>query len=243
MFKIDDRQIKEMEKDLKTFTKFALPIAQRTAMNNAAFATMSIAKSHVKRKMTNRNAWTVGSIQVDKATRQKDYATVGSTQDYMVDQELGGVKVAKGGGRLAIATSFSAGQKRAPNRTRLATKSNKLATIQLRKTKRGKNKKQTNIIKAQKAVRSGRRYIYMDFSGRGGAKGIFKIVGGRRSKRGGWPKGGRLHMVWDMSRKSVNIPKNPWLKPSVDRIIPHVPGMYKKALEFQMRRNGLRNWI
>lgn len=242
MITLDDKQIKSMQKDLKTFAKHALPFAQRDTMNRAAFATMNIAKSHVKRKMTNRNTWTVRSIQVDKASRHRDYALVGSTQDYMEDQELGGRKTAKGGGKLAIATSFAAGQKRSNNRTKLARGSNKLQTIQLRKSKRGKNRKQTNLLKAIKAVSSGRRYVYMDFGG-SKKKGIFKVVGGRKGTKRGWPKNAKLEMVWDMSEKSVKIPRNPWLRPSVDRVIPHVPGMYNKALRFQMKRNNLHKWI
>ena len=91
--------------------------------------------------------------------------------------------------------------------------------------KRGANRAQKNLIAVKDAVASGRRYIYMDLTRR---KGIFKVVGGKRNPR--------VKMVHDLTKGSVRIPKTPWLAPATQDARKAMPGLYAKALRFQLAR-------
>lgn len=233
MFNVNDRQIKEMERDLKTFARKAYPFATRKTINDAAFQTQQIARADVKRDLTLRNRFTVQSIQVDQARSlqiSRQEATVGSIADYMEDQEFGATKAKKGKKGVAIATSYSSGEgENAQPRTRLPRKPNKLANIQLqRRRKKGSSRKQQNLVAIKQAAATGRKYVFLDLGRR---QGIFKVTGGKRR-----PK---IKMVHDMTKESVTIPKNPWLKPAFDEASRMLPAFYADALRFQLRRRGL----
>lgn len=228
MFGVDTREIKNMERDLKTFAKQAYPFATRKTLNDAAFQAQKIARVDVRENMTTRNRFTVQSIQVEQARTlqvSRQAAVVGSTADYMEDQEFGAVK-----SNPTIATSYSAGQgENAQPRTRLPRKANKMASISLSKRrKKGSNRKQQNLIAIQQAATTGRKFVFLDLGRR---KGIFKVTGGKRR-----PK---IKMVHDMTRQSVVIPKNPWLKPAFDETLRMVPAFYADALRFQLRRRNI----
>lgn len=229
MVKIDDRELKELEADLKTFAHKAFPFATRNTLNVAAFAARSHAQENIRGSMITRNKFTERSVQVDKARTlnvSRQAATVGSTADYMETQEFGGTKTGEGGG-VAIATSYSAGQAQSSQpRTRLPRRANKLANIQLRKKhKRGSTRQQRNLIAIREAAGSGRKFVFLDLGKR---RGIFKVTGGKRRAR--------IKMVHDLSRRSVAIPKNPWLLPAAERTRTEIPGIYKESLLFQKRR-------
>lgn len=232
MFAIDDRNIKNMERDLKTFASKALPFATRNTVNGAAFAAQKIAKTDVRESMVTRNRFTEQSIRVEQTRTlrvSQQAAIVGSIADYMEDQEFGATKVKTGKEGVAIATSYSAGQEGQQPRTRLPRKPNKMVNIQLRKRKRkGSSRKQRNIVSIQQAKATGNKYVFLETHR---TKGIFKVMGSKRKPR--------IKMVWNMSRQSVVIPKNPWLAPSVVKTEAKIPELYAKSLRFQLKRNNL----
>lgn len=233
MFQIDDEEIKMFEADLKRFANRAFPFATRKTINNSAYKAQEIAKEHIRNTMTLRNVFTLQSIQVHpervELSVRHQMATIGSTVDYMEDQEFGGTKVKKGSEGVPIATSYSAGQQGKQPRTRLPSRSNKLQNISLSKRrKKGSNRKQINLIAVKTAVTSGNRYVFLDL--RRGA-GIFRVLGSKRRPR--------IKMLWDLSRKSVVIPKTPWLAPSTIATIPFISGFYREALIYQLKRKGL----
>lgn len=233
MFGVDTRDIKEMERDLKTFARKAYPFATRKTVNDAAFQAQRIARADVREEMVNRNRFTVQSIQVEQTKTlqvSRQAAVVGSIADYMEDQEFGAVKTKTGKEGVSIATSYSAGQgDNAQPRTRLPRKPNRMANIQLqRRRKKGTSRKQQNLIAIKQAAETGRKYVFLDL---GRTKGIFKVTGGKRR-----PK---IKMVHDMSRQSVVIPKNPWLAPAFEETTRMIPAFYADALRFQLRRRGL----
>jgi len=242
MFQIDDAKIQKLEKDLKFANEKALPFATRNTLNKAAFIARSISQSNIRSKMVTRNKWTEKSIQVERSNTLRisnQTASVGSTEAYMEDQEFGGSKVSRGREGTPIPTAYSAGQGRSSFRSKLPRKANKLQNIALRKFRgrRPKNRKQEHLFKVQQAVKTGKRYYYHEFDN--GTKGIFRVIGGSRRIKRGWPSGAKIEMVYDMSRKSVRIPANPWLRPAVDKTIPHIQKIYQKSLEFQLKRLGL----
>ena len=234
MLKIDDKDIRKLENDLKTFAHRAYPFATKNTINQSAFKAQHIAKQTVRNKMITRNKFTEQSIRVEQSKTlnvDKQMAIVGSTADYMETQEFGGTKSSKGGKNIAIATSYSAGQSGQQPRTRLPRAANKMKNIQLRPTARNaKTRKQRNLIAIKNAAASGSKYVYLDL---GRKQGIFKVLGGKKR-----PK---IRMVHDLSQKSVEIDKNPWLKPSVDETKQYIPQIYKKSLEFQVKRNNIFN--
>lgn len=191
------------------------------------------AQDNIKNKMVERNRFTVSSVRVEQSRTlqiSRQSAEVGSIAPYMEDQEFGGTKTSRGKKGVPIATSYAAGQaQNAQPRTRLARKPNKLASIQLSsRKKKGKTRRQRNLVAIKQAATSTNKFVFLEL---GRTKGIFKVVGGKRK-----PK---LRMVWSMSRRSVVIPKNPWLAPAVDKTEPQMPKLYRDALRFQIRRHGL----
>ncbi len=242
MFSVDDRAVKRLELQLQIFANKALPFATRNTINGMAFAAQKQAKENIRNDMVNRNRFSVQSVQVrpekQELNIQRQEATVGSIAPYMKVQELGGVETKGGKTGVAIATSYSAGQEGKQPRTRLPRKANKLAAIKLRKFKGRipKNRKQKTLFKVQEAVLSGNRTVFLDLGKR---QGIFRVVGGRRKFKRGWPKGARLKMLHDMTNQSVVIPKNPWLLPATEVSRAMGVTLYRKSLEFQLKRFGL----
>lgn len=233
MFRIQDRDVKRLENDLKAFQHKALPFATRNTLNQAAFTAMREARQNVGDDMVERNRYTRQSIRVEQARTlaiSRQAATVGSIADYMADQEFGATQVKTGKEGVAIPTSYSAGQGRdAQPRTRLPRKPNKMANIQLRKrSKKGASRKQQNLIAIKTAAENGHKYVFLDLGRR---KGIFRVTGGKRR-----PK---IQMVHDLTKQSVSIPRNPWLFPAVERTKPQVERLYAESLRFQLKRYNL----
>lgn len=234
MFSINTKEIKRMEADLKTFARRAYPFATRNTINKAAFTTQSTWRGIVSTKMVERNKFTRQSIRVAPEKRElnvnRQQAIVGSTADYMEDQEFGGIRFKRGRHGVPIATGYSAGQEGARPRTRLPRRPNKLQNIRLskRKTRNTRSKAQENLVRVKTAAQSGQKYVLLDLN-RGPA--IFRVLGGKRNLR--------VKMVHDLSRQSVVTPKNPTLLPAVDIVEPKMPGFYRDSLVFQLKRNNL----
>ena len=55
MFGVDTKDVKKLERDLKTFASQAYPFATRQTINDAAFQTQRIARADVRSDMVNRN--------------------------------------------------------------------------------------------------------------------------------------------------------------------------------------------
>lgn len=226
-FSIDTREIKRFENELKGFKIKALPFATKSTINRGAFETQKVARQNIRDDMINRNVFTARSVQVDQARtlniRQQE-AIVGSIADYMETQEFGGIK-----SDPSLPTGYSARQEGAQPRTKLPIKSNKLRNIKLRHSaKKGKGRKQRNLIAVKEAAKTGSKYVFLDM---GKTKGIFKVIGGKRKPR--------VKMVHNLSKQSVSIPRNPWLAPAVDKIRPQMQRFYGEALRFQLKRHGL----
>lgn len=232
MFKINDKEIKNFERDLKAFADRAYPFATKNTVNTAAFHAQKTARNDIKVKMVLRNRHALQSVQVDQANTLKvsrQAAVIGSTADYMEDQEFGTTIVSKGKKGVSIPTGYSAGQEGQSPRTRLPRKPNKLVNIRLKHSrKKLKTRRARNAARLREAASSGHKYIYLDL---GRSEGIFKVIGGKRNPR--------IKMIHDLSRKSVSIPRNPWLKPAVDHTAVLIPKFYQSALIFQLKRNGL----
>ena len=65
MFQINDDDVKQLESDLKTFARRALPFATKATVNGAAFNAQREAKQNVREDMLTRNRFTEQSIRVE----------------------------------------------------------------------------------------------------------------------------------------------------------------------------------
>ncbi len=225
MIETDLREVKRMERRLAALRHSAIPFATRDTINKMAFDSQKKARNEITDKMVLRNKFTISSVRVDRATGTNiaaQKAIMGSTADYMDEQEFGGRKKRATGKSVGIPTSFSAGLGRgARPRTKLPRAMYKMSSIALRSVgaRRGKNAKQRNAISI--AMSKG-GYTFLDLGRR---KGIFKI-----------DKKGNPTMLHDLTRPSVNIPARKWMKPAVDEIVNKRGDYYRRALEFQIAR-------
>ena len=242
MLKIDDRDIKEFEADLKTFARRAYPFATKGTINGAAFGTQKQAKADVRNRMTLRNRFTEQSIRVEQSRTlrvSRQSATVGSIVDYMADQEFGGLKHAGGKYGTVVPTSYAAGQgmNKRP-RTRLPTRVNKLANIRLgKKIKRGNvSRRQEAFLRGLIAANQGDKFVFIPGGG-GASTGIYRVWG-RQKKRGRYTRI-RLKMVYSMKRPSTVIPRSPWLGPAVAKIESVIPRIYLREMKRQAKRHNL----
>ena len=232
MIEVDVQDVKQYESDLKTFAKKAFPFATKATVNKAAFETRRVAQSRLENDFVLRNRFTRSSVRVEQARTldvRRQEAIVGSIADYLATQEFGGVE--RGGGKhQPIATSYSAGlSEQARPRTRLPRKPNQMQAIQLKRRGRGaKSRKQRNLMAVKEAAAGGNKFVYLDLGRR---QGIFRVLGGKRSPR--------VKMVWDLSRRSVRIPRKPWLAPATRQVQGNLPQYYTEALAFQLRRHSV----
>ena len=232
MITIDDKELKRFEGDLKTFAAKAYPFATRQTVNRSAFVARELMQRNISRDMVTRNRFTVGSVRVEPTRSlivSQQEAIVGSIAPYMDEQEFGSVKVSTGKEGTAIPTSYSAGQRGQRPRTRVPRRVNALQNIQLlKRRKRGGSRKSRNAGVIKHAATSGNKYVFLDL---GRTKGIFRVVGGKRKPR--------IRMVADLSRRSVVIPATPTLGPAVRETQRSIPLRYKRALEFQLKKQRL----
>jgi hypothetical protein len=234
-------KINGMEAKLRSLSRAAVPIANQRALNEAAFRLSQKSRQKANEKMIMRNKFSLGSIRFEKATGldiRQQRSVVGSLQPYMATQEFGGVENAKGKHGVDIPTTTASGEAQtAKPRMRAVRRPKSMRAIQIKKFKTlGRmTKEREMVIKAQQAKRSGKKFIFLETDRK---KGIFEVKG--RIGKGGRISGLRLPMVHDLTQKSVKIPKNPWLKPSVDRIEKKMPRIYEKQLLQQLKRLGGR---
>lgn len=242
MFSIDDKETKRLENELGILRERALPFATKETLNRVAFLTQKKYQKEIKKELILRNKFTERSIRVEQAKGlniRNQMSIVGSVAPYMGDQEFGGIKTTTGRKGVPIPTSYSAGLGRgAQPRTKLPRKPNKLRNISMKhKRRKAKNRKQALLFKVQDAVESGNRFVFHNFGN--GSQGIFKVIGGRRGFKKGWPAGARLEMIHDLSRMSVSIPKEPMLQPAYLGASVQLPRIYRDSLLYQIKRNNL----
>lgn len=232
MFEIDSKDLKRLEGDLKTFARRAYPFATKATINRAAFETRKEYQSNMRDDLILRNKWTERSVRVEQAKTlnvSRQEAVVGSLAEYMATQEFGGTVRGKSGGQ-PIATNYAAGQgtSNAP-RLRLPRKPNQLKSIQLKRGVRGvAGREARTVATVRAAAAAGDKFVYLDLGRR---KGIFRVLGGKRKPY--------LRMVWDLTRKSVHVPRRPLLLPATNTVQRRIPEYYRDALLFQLRRAGV----
>lgn len=218
--------IREFERKLRKLNKRGIPFAELETINRAAFETQKDVRQNLGDDMTLRNSWTVRSVLVNRATLSTMESSVGSVQPYMETQEKGGTETSTGKHGVTIPTSVASGEGRnAKPRRKAVRRPNRVSNIQLAKTARSSNRKQRNAIAISTAVRTGKRYVFLELQQR---KGIFRIYGGKRKPR--------IEMIQDLTRRSITTPRNPWLLPRATAQAQRLPAYYADALQRQLDR-------
>lgn len=239
MFRLNSHDMRELEKDLKTFKRKSIPFATRKTLNDAAFTAQKIYKADAAKNLTLRNRFTQQSIQVEQARGlniRTQESVVGSTAPYMEDQEFGGVVRKSGKYGQVIPTSFSANQEGQQPRTRLPTAANRLKNIRLKRNlKHGgfKSKRQMIFVTALVAANKGQKHVFIPADN----GGIYRVWG--RKKKAGKYTRVKMKMVYSMRRGPTVIKKQPLLGPAFKEAQRMIPAFYADSLRFQARRHGL----
>ena len=229
MIKIDAREIRELERDLKVFAKKAMPYATRNTLTGTAFYGRKMARSIMGAKFTLRNKHFQRGVRVTPARGiniRSQQAALGHIDPEGRRQEFGDTIRDP-----AIATQYSAGQRRYQiPRTRLTRAPHKLKRIQAPVKQKSRSKQHLVAAVREAAARKTPSQRYAVLRTRRGQQ-VFKILGGKRKPT--------LQSVADVSRDAVKIPPRPWLAPAVKLAQRESPRIYLKSLQYQARRNRL----
>lgn len=222
---VDTRQLKKLVRDLTTTREKAFPYATREFVNSAAFLTRDHFIQRAEATMILRSQWTRRSIQVDKARTlqvSQQVSRVGSVADYMGVQEEGATVGKKG--KVGVPIPAAAPGKRA-TRGRVGPR-NRLSAISLMVRGVSGIRQKRNAAAIAIAARHGGGVVFLDLGKR---KGLYRISGTKR--------GIKVKKVWDLSKTSVRVPRNPMLEQALAVVRPQLPALAVKAITFQLRRH------
>ena len=139
-------------------------------------------------------------------------------------QEFGGVKNKTAKHGPGIPTPYAAGEgtKKGPRQTTVERK-NRMSRLRVQKTP----KRVRSIADVRANARRKNSVMFMELNDK---KGLFKVTNNKKT--------GRLDikMLYNMTKSTINVPKNPWLKPAVDDTIALMPGIYRDNLTKQLRK-------
>ncbi len=233
MIQVDVGQLRKLELDLGELSKKAQPYAKTSALNSMAFQSQQGSRQIIRDEFTNRNAYTARSIQVERASKTRDYSLVGSTAPYVAQQEFGGNRPKAGKHGVPIPTKAAAevpsGTGVGPRR-KMVRKASRLGNVSLLQGMRGKpNRKQMNAALVNVARTKGRnKVVYLDLGKR---KGLFRVTGSRKHPD--------IRMIYDLSHSTVHIKKHPIIWPAARFAAMKGPGFYMDALQMQIDRQKL----
>lgn len=237
IFEADLKDLDRLVKDLKTFRKRALPHAVRNTLTATAFQGRKLWVNEIESSFVTRNKFTTRSLRVEKAKLNSNIATMsstlGSVAPYMGLQETGGTEQGKGASK-PIPTASAAGQAKGTRpRTKVVRKRNRLGAIQITKRRVTGGRKQRTAIAISMAATggSGSRFAVIE-TNRG--KGIFRVTGRKRGRAPRF-KGVRIRMVWDLSKRSVPVPRHPTLQRTLTDLERLTPSIARKAIIDQLR--------
>lgn len=225
---VDTRQLKKFERDLRNVKASAIPYAARATINTLAFESQRTWRADLPGKMKLRSKYTQSSVQVQKATSlniSTQAATVGSTASYMATQELGDSQTKKGKHGVPIPAAAPGKRK---TRGRVA-KGKQLRAIKLGTTQGKPLGGIGRGIRKQALVRLAAKGGGFAFINLGKSQGIFHVKMGAKRLL--------VKKVWDLTKQSVRIPRNPSMQPSVKKVSSLRDGIWREALIFQLRRH------
>lgn len=229
--KVELKGFGKLTDDLNKFAARGLPYAVRDTLTGSAFALQKRWRAEVKSSFTLRNRYTEQSIRVDKAQGAKVesmQAVTGTIAPYMPDQEEGAT-VRGRGKHKAIPTAIAAGQGQGAKRTRVVRAGLRLQAVNVpTHPLPSMGRRRQNAVLMAIAIRKGERFALLNRIKTKG-RAIFEVRGGKRS--------GRARMVWDMSRGSVKVHREPTLHRSIASSTADFERAQYAAVLKQLQRN------
>ncbi len=223
---VDTRQLERLGNRLHRLAKKGVPHAMKNAVNKSAFAGRDAWQNKMRDEFVLRNRYTERSLRVEKArglNPRHARGILGSTADYMADQEFGASITGGGKHGHPIPTSYSAGQMGAQPRTKLPRRPNALQRIKLSdRHKRGSRRQQVAATVAI-AAKHNQRFVFLDLAR---TKGIFRLIGGKKK---------RLRMVHDLTHRTVRIRPTPTLGPMLREIEPRLVRIHEREVIAQLK--------
>jgi hypothetical protein len=237
---LDDTEIQKLERELKLFNDRGMPFATLDTLNRAVVGGQKrLQHGGLKKDFTLRNKWTKGSIQVRRARGlviDAQAAELGSAAEYLAEQEEGFTRRARRKHGVPVPTAYAGGQGASRARTRPVRKPMRWSNIHLSSRARlGKTKKQQNVRAVQEAVKTGNRFAFLEFKKK---KGIYRVIGGSKKTKRGWPEGARLKLVWSLTHRTTTTKPHRWLGPESEIVEAMIPMLYRRALLKQLKRAG-----
>lgn len=226
MLRIDDRQIRALERRLRNEAPKALAHAARNTLNRAAFDARKQWHQEMESTFTLRNRWTKGSVRVEKVRGlnvRTMQSRVGSLADYMrVQEESGTIRGGPQGYRYPTTRAKPPGKMVRP-RFRMAR-----LNLQHPKLAQFSSTRQKIAVATRLARASGAKFVFL---GMPASKGMYQLMGSKHR-----PK---MRLLWDMRRGSVRIPEHPTLDPAVVRTKRRMPRYAAAELLKQLKRARL----
>ena len=223
-----------MQRELEQLAKRGVAYAARDTVNGLAFAGRKIWQEQMASTLTLRNAFTQRRALVERATgtRMPVEAVLGHTEDYMRRLESGIGERARRGG-LAIPTETAAGQAKGslPAGRKRAVRPSLVIRVlgKIKRQSRSMPRKARNGRAVREAISNARRLAYLELDRR---RGIYKIMGGRKKPQ--------IRKLYDLSRRSVPLPRIPTLEKTLELALLQGPTIALAALQRQLDRAGQR---
>lgn len=223
-----------MQRELEQLAKRGVAYAARDTVNGLAFAGRKIWQEQMASTLTLRNAFTQRRALVERATgtRMPVEAVLGHTEDYMRRLESGIGERARRGG-LAIPTETAAGQAKGslPAGRKRAVRPSLVIRVlgKIKRQSRSMPRKARNARAVREAISNGSRLAYLELDRR---RGIYKIMGGRKKPQ--------IRKLYDLSRRSVPLPRIPTLEKTLELALLQGPTIALAALQRQLDRAGQR---
>jgi hypothetical protein len=221
-FKIDTSELDRYSERMRRDAPRKAKRATAKALNKTVVQAEMLAKLNVRKKFTLRNRWTEGSIRSVETplTRaiKNQFVTVGSIQEYLAKQELGGSLFrTKQGRRITTARGSREGNVATP-RKRLPIGSFEPKNIRLHRQKKVRGpKKRRAFLTVVNARRKGHRFIFLKL--RADRAGIFEV------------QKNEIVMVHRILKRRVSVKPTPWLRPAADKARRVAPTVFRKELE------------
>lgn len=205
----------------------AIPHAVRDALNELAFVARAEWVDIIGARFTLRNRFTERSLRVTKA-RGTDMgsmqAVVGSTADYMRDQEQGARKGKRGKHGLAIPTPAAAGQSpKASKRTRVIRRGYYLGAMRVVDRVQGSQRAKNAAAIAMAKRTGGIAYLETENN-----KGLYRIMGTKKRPK---PR-----MIYSLNESSVTIEPTRTLSAAMLEANARAPAITIAAMQRQIDR-------
>lgn len=222
MISADMKSARRYARQLKTINRRAVPYAIRQTVNDLAFGGRAEAVKIVEARFTTRNKWTTKTINVERAKdlSERTEAVLGSTQEYMARQELGGYNDSP------VPTPAAAGEPvGARTRQKVVRKQNRTPNLNV--------KRRAGVAlpgRVRMAIADRTRLVKAD-RGDNVEPGIYRVKGGTNRNPG------RAQLVMVKANEGrTRTPAARWLTRAGDQIAPRAGFFYTRALQFQLNR-------